>query len=360
MEKRVRESNIELLRIVAMALIVLSHLANHGVLSYYTSNITFLERINNYLTSLITYGGKLGVDIFIIICGYFVINSGFFAKHVLKTYLYTLFYSIFFLMAAFIIGSHKVPSSFVNRSLFPFFALNYWFISTYILLYLLTPFINPFIKQLNNKSALTLMSLIYFGWFIIPTFTGSFGMVHSDIGIFIFLYMLGAFIRLQKFKFLYDKKLLLKLSLISLFIIIVFLFIKLSPETVYLNRINKYGLIESPLLVIFALYLFNCFNSFKIKHNKIINSIATSVLGIYLIHDNTIVRSYIWHEIVKFLDVNSAFYIFKFVFIAALIFVFCLIGDKTVRFFVDGPISKLSLYSDNKLNYLYSKLTKNL
>ena len=128
------------------------------------------------------------------------------------------------------------------------------------------------------------------------------------------------------------------------------------PQTINLLKIRKYGNLESPLMIIIALYLFNYFKSLNINYNKVINYIAGSVFGIYLIHENIFVRPYIWQRLVKYLDVNSWFYIFKFLIICVLVFLSCLVLDIIIKFIIEKPINKISCYLDEIIMKAYNKI----
>ena len=70
--KRVeRSSNFELLRIICMVLIVAHHFACH---SDFSSTISSL---NNAVIKTLIIGGRLGVNVYVLISGYFLINSKF-------------------------------------------------------------------------------------------------------------------------------------------------------------------------------------------------------------------------------------------------------------------------------------------
>ena len=64
-----RQSNFELLRIVAMVMIIFHHFAYHGGFVWDFSTIT----IEHLWYNLIIMGGKIGVNIFVLISGYFLI-----------------------------------------------------------------------------------------------------------------------------------------------------------------------------------------------------------------------------------------------------------------------------------------------
>lgn len=84
-----RETNIELLRIVAMIMIILHHLA-----IYLRNTKVPLTTTGRCLTTSFFGLGKLGVNIFVLISGYFLINSKFKTKKVIKLWLQVVFYSV--------------------------------------------------------------------------------------------------------------------------------------------------------------------------------------------------------------------------------------------------------------------------
>lgn len=65
-----RNSNIELLRIVAMLMIVAHHFSVHGGFSFDPSRIS----VNLIWIQFLQLGGKVGVDIFILISGYYLVS----------------------------------------------------------------------------------------------------------------------------------------------------------------------------------------------------------------------------------------------------------------------------------------------
>ena len=70
-EKKERNSNFELLRIIAMLMIVFHHFSVHGGFNYELTDISF----NRLWLYFISMGGKIGVDIFVLISGYFLITN---------------------------------------------------------------------------------------------------------------------------------------------------------------------------------------------------------------------------------------------------------------------------------------------
>ena len=79
MIKNQRNSNLELLRILSMVFIVSCHFAGGGFGDY---NLV-ISNLNNYFIYFLDLFGKVGVDIFILISAYFMINSKFTLKKLL-------------------------------------------------------------------------------------------------------------------------------------------------------------------------------------------------------------------------------------------------------------------------------------
>lgn len=69
--KKQRQSSIELLRILTMVMIVAHHFSVHGNFDFPINTIT----INRLWIQFIQIGGKIGVDVFVLISGYFLITS---------------------------------------------------------------------------------------------------------------------------------------------------------------------------------------------------------------------------------------------------------------------------------------------
>lgn len=92
-----RESNMEFLRIIAMFMIVLNHFASHG---FWPETDQLL--ISNILLDLFQIGGRLGVDLFVMISGYFLVTAGFKFKSMMRVALETILYWLFFAVLFFV------------------------------------------------------------------------------------------------------------------------------------------------------------------------------------------------------------------------------------------------------------------
>ncbi len=339
---KVKSSNIELLRIIAMVMIIAHHYCLHGVFSFWHTNSNLICYINNILLSIISMGGKIGVDIFVLITGYFMITKNFNFSKVIKLYLKTLVYSLLILGIAYIYGEHHVPSNILNSSLFPFGGNAYWFITAYIMLYILTPYLNRFILTSKKTMLNLLMITTTIFWVIIPTFTYA-DYCFSNLIWFIYLYFVGAAIRLKTFANIFiDKKLFKFLSVLSCIFLLGYVIVICSDKEVNLwNTIKPAGM-QTIFILSIAVFMFNLFKDLQINYNKFINFISASVLGVYLFHDNNIVRPFLWQVVVRPYEyMYKPYMILYLASIVLIIFLFGIIIDKFIMLTFDKLINKI-------------------
>ncbi len=207
-EKIKRNTNFELLRIITMIMIIALHYNCHGQAMYKVQGKYY------YVIWLIEILCLVAVNCYVLISGYFLVNSKFNLKKLIKIVCETFFYSFF--IALLLICSNKVNlgnMKFIDiiKTILPSMAGQYWFITVYIMLYLIFPFLNIIIKNINKKQFQILL-IIAIG--ITSIITSIFPFVtHSGVAAgrviiwFIILYFIGAYIRLyskegNKYKYL--------------------------------------------------------------------------------------------------------------------------------------------------------------
>lgn len=294
MKKKERNSSLELLRIISILLIILHHFAIHRDYNNQTiSNRLFLD--------LAIIGGKVGVTIFILITGYYMIENKWSLKKVIKIILETLFYTVGITITFYLSGYLTLTKEIIYISLTPIIHSTYWFVTTYIILYLLTPFINKMLKQLTKKEYEKFVIILIIIQSIIPMIFLVENTI-SNLGWFILIYSIGAYIKLYPNKYFENKSLNKKLTIILYFILygIMILIDYLNYKyNISLKKIDSiyYTNINSIFILLISICLFLCFLKIEIKSNKIINILAKSTLGVYIIHDNPFMRRFLWKVI---------------------------------------------------------------
>ena len=292
-EKKERNSNIELLRIIAMVMIVMHHYSIHGGL-FGIEEISF----NKYIGGIIYSGGKIGVNIFMLISGYFLIYSKFNIKKVLKLFFQVLFYSICFLFAGYIFKG-ECNNDVIKKSIFPITYGTYWFITIYIGIYFLSPFINKLSKSLKQRE-FELILLIFIVLFTILQTDAGVSRYLGDLEWFIFMYMFGAYIRLFDFHKIDKKYITLGTLLMGTLIIFRVIIITYNSKEDFniFSKIIQYSRMNNWLILLFSIFIFLFFKNLNLKNNRIVNYMGKTSFAVYLFHDN-LFKDYFWKNICK-------------------------------------------------------------
>lgn len=285
--KKERYSNFELLRIICMCLIILFHFVWHS--NYEAPDLSKTK----YFLAFINMFGELGVNCFILITGYFCINSRFKLEKIIKLLSQVLFYSI---LVYIVYGFVDITPSSWYYILFPNTFSVWWFTSTYILIYLLSPYINKIINNSSEAENTRLLLLLLFLYCFLPTI---FGFFINDTEKFpyynrliwlIIIYILGAYIRKYNLNLFSNLEKSIKHFCISTMLIALSI---VTIDIVFENvSINYFWRPNTILMLYMSVSLFMVFKNLKIKNNIVINKIASTTLGIYLMHDGPLM--YLW------------------------------------------------------------------
>lgn len=352
--KTKRNSNLEILRIISMIMIIAHHYIVHSDIKIVEASI-----LNQYLISFLELGGKVGVNIFVLITGYFMIQKKFDIKKTIKLIIKVLIYSIICLIIAIYKNSELLNIATKVSSFIPIITNEYWFITTYFLMYLFHPYINKLFFILKKKELEKLFIGIFVIWAVIPIFTlGEFGF--STLLWFMFIYMLGGYLKIYGNPFLENKK----INIIAIILIIILLTIipveiaewKKVYEAnndgvknilkLYLLKkgidIYNFNTINSAFILILSVSFFSIFKNRKPIRNKILNSISKHTLGVYLMHDNPFIRDLLWKDIIHCNTyIKSKIFILNATVVIPAIFIICLIIDYIVDFVFERNIYKI-------------------
>ena len=276
-----RDSKMEILRILSMIMIVMHHIACHGGYVF-DGDVPAFNRI---WVNLFEIGGKVGVNIFVMLSGYFLIKGSFHWKKVLRLVMVVFFYSALIYFCFLIAGKTEFRWGDFFHKMLPIMFNEYWFITAYVITYLLSPFLNKLVNSLKEKELLTLLAILITIQSVVPLFAYSY---LSNVGWFLTIYLAGAFVRL------YGEKWLSKTTINILVFVITYLIIFVVEAFSSWSIAAMYTI---PCFVA-TLSLF-CAFAFSKKHfsNKFVNVISATTLGIYLIHDNNLIRGFLWREL---------------------------------------------------------------
>nr|WP_298006681.1 acyltransferase [uncultured Flavobacterium sp.] len=300
-----RSSNIELLRIVSMYLIVLSHYVYFAVLHMGQDNAFETWREGSTILKFFTSScilGQIGVGIFFSITGYFSIDRKEPPKpnKITSTVLFYALFSALIIVVGTLTGAYVYESRsdlillFLRTITVPLTGSLWWFVTAYVALILFSKTINSFMTSLNKKGYIFILLLIgIFGLIL-----GELGSTLHDLEKAIFYYLLGGYFKLYSTP-LKKKNVFSSIAIITLLLLngVLYYNVYIFFDIVILRKLfSMMCILVEPILVAMIFYLFV---NLKIGTNAFINKIASFTFGIYLFHEAPYTRELIWNQLVR-------------------------------------------------------------
>ena len=303
--KTERNSSIEILRIFAMVLICICHAvptspfpsadaANPFIGATPTSDVQY------FFADCIGAAGLIGDVIFIVCSAYFLLDSKRVkVSKIALMILNVLVISLIF-MTVILAAGYKLSTGEIVRQIFPTVFQNNWFVSYYIVFYLIHPLLNKIISMLDKKALAIAAALLFIECFVF-LFVQSEAPGINKLMCFVAIYFIVAYFKYFGTSFTQSKKLNIIVLISS---IILYYAMRLIVNYIGLKYYkNEYCPlfalfhINNPIILAFSLSLFNLANR-KSFVSKPINFISSLSLLFYLIHHNNLIDKYIqpkWH-----------------------------------------------------------------
>lgn len=282
--KSCRNSNIEILRLLLMVAIMGWHVMLHGMgfssIDEGSNQMNIKESLEIILTALFApatycfmfisgyYGLKftlnklISLEVCLILCSLFTL--------ILSYYLFDIF---------------SIRNLFY--SLIPVSTMKWWFMTCYMLLFLLTPIFNSGIEAINKKSfSFILLSLIIYHILSFLLFKENSG--SNFLGL-LTIFLIGRYCNIYKINVKRNNAMLIFLSCWLLLVFLLFLCFFYCKMLV-LKLLNY----NTPLIMIMSVMAFYFVKNLKPIYSCRINEVLKSTLFIYLISEGLGMHFYIW------------------------------------------------------------------
>ncbi|MFZ7178929.1 acyltransferase [Avibacterium avium] len=294
-----RHYGIDLLKVIAMLMIIALHTLGHGgVLGATKSNDTYFFISNYSIAWFLEIGFYGAVNCYAMTSGYLSWNTSVKYAKLLYLWLQVAFYSL---------GITFIFSFFINISLqqwldplLPITSSQYWYATAYFGLFLLMPILNAYLQSVSQSQIKWHLLILFIFLTLLPLalkkspyyLNNGYSMLWLCL-----MYLLGGAIAKCQLK----ERLTLS-QCIKLFFTFVILTWANKMIIEYVNqfigvKIPYYNLISyiSPTIILSSLFLFLCFSKFTLhfRYKKIITILANASFGVYLIHDNGLVRQHL-------------------------------------------------------------------
>lgn len=325
-ETKKRQANFELLRIVAMMMVIVLHYITKGKIDVKLSEDGSL---NNHIWWLIEGFCNVAVNVYVLISGYFLVEAKWRVSKLVKLVCQVLFYSVTVGLVMYAVGSLPGVSNLYERAgetfafnlqkwlniILPIEYEHYWFATAYIVMYMLSPVLAVAVKNLSQKELRTVI-IVLLCFFCLPKSinpylipTDSYG---YDFGWFICLFLIAGYIRMYGMTFFSSKK-----KCIAVYVICVLINFGVcalcgsicrvtGKLEYYMDMTYAYNYF---LVLISSVALFYAWTYVKVREGKfadIICKIAPLTFGVYLLHENISIRL-IWPFLLGADRVNNTF-----------------------------------------------------
>lgn len=366
MERKQRQSNVELLKVLALFFIVISHVTQSlgrdvsslGIPSDYLVDISHsTKNIVSLVLAFFRYFGALGNTLFFICSSWYLCDKKQGGDN--KSKIFKLIVDIWvvsvLILIGFIISGVQVSNVFVLKSFFPTTFSNNWYMTTYILFYLMYDKINVLIDKMKQKElfiSVCLLIFLYCGFGAIKEefFCGN--SLTNFITIYFFVsymkkYMLNV---MESLKYNTIVLIIGIILLISMFMTTNILGLKFEAVNNFILHWNRNNNI---VIIIISIATFNLSRKASFV-NPFINYISSLSFLIYIIHENLIVsayfRPYIW--IIAYLRFGHKYLILQVLLFSVAIFIVSIVFS----FLYKSIIMKITSVISEKIYRFLSKL----
>ena len=297
-----RNSGIELLKILAIFLVVISHVTQ--TLTDLNTYVPFDDYILNLshattdlqqlILTMLRYSGILGNTLFFICSAWFMLDSNTNNKRkILQVLMDVWMISIGILVIVLILRGGQIDGKLFLRQLFPTTFGNNWYMTCYLLFCLLYPSLNFVLCNMNQKTLLRtciILIVLYMGF----NYIAEIFFFPSKLILWVTIYFAIAYMKRYLLHSVNRLKVNLILLLIGLLgncgIICVTNFLGLRIEF-FADQLLHWNRNCSPFILLTAIALFNIFRNMYFQ-STLINSISGFSFLIYIIHENQLLRTY--------------------------------------------------------------------
>ena len=288
-----RESGAELLRIIAMVMIIGSH-----CLSSTNADTAFQ---GNEAATVILFAMRsvivCGVNLFALITGYFMVNKNTASvRKLVELLLDVAIYGLAMYFISVLLGINAFSVVGAVKAALPILAGYRWFILGYCIVYLLSPYLNAVLRRITQKEYLVLLAIYAFFFAVWPTFVpypplDDYGYSFHHL---LHMYLVGGYIQLhvKEIKKIYCAGVALAAVLVT---VALFLFEDLN--VFFLATVVGYKTAYNSVFIIAeSISLFLIFAKLKFS-NPWINKLAASAFSVFLLHGDYNMMNYMFTEI---------------------------------------------------------------
>lgn len=294
-----RDNGLDLLRILCMLMVVSLHYYGHGSL---IGGQLADGSPNWFLGNLLYPFSLVAVNCFVLLSGYFQCGSRFKLKRVVSTWVQVAVYSVgLYVVVKLLLGGLSLME--LVKSALPVITKQYWFVTAYLLMYMVSPFLNCGIAAMGKRLHF-MCCCVLLGIFSVAhnlAYIYDFGNIAGGYTFlwFCILYIVAAYIRLYVPVEPKHRKWGLLVYGVCALGVGAARFVAHYATTAILGHpmlTSFFYSYNSILVVPASIGLFMAMRTVKVDGTtgKLIGFFAPLAFGVYLIHDHPAVRPALW------------------------------------------------------------------
>lgn len=305
-----RNSRIEAIKLVAMLLIVINHVTRsiQPAQYYPDSGYSILlssasHSIQQFILNLFCYFGSIGNAIFLISSIWFLLESNKVKSRKVKHLVIDTWVVSVVLCALFVIfWRNGLPKVLIVKSLFPIICCNNWYITCYLILYLIHPLLNLIIERIERARLFKLNVGLFIAYFVIAFVSESL-LYYSNLIFFMSSYLIVGYMKKYSCEYTTNVKMNRITIVISACACVALLgvtWIASKYVPALRNKMLMWTSNNNPFTFFMA---FSVFNLARRKEwcSAAVNKFSSLTLLIYIIHENiyikNLLRPYIWERL---------------------------------------------------------------
>ncbi|WP_207641179.1 acyltransferase family protein [Butyrivibrio sp. WCE2006] len=286
-----RNSGIELLKVIAIFLVVFTHVSN-SLSAEQLLNIKYpVPNFNIFFVYFAKHFGGIGNIIFVVCSSWFLCDSKRIRiEKILKIIVDVWIVSVSIFIIYFLFGLRANPYFLVTVFFPNLFGTN-WFITCYMILYLIHPGLVFITDSLKQRSHAIVCIIIFTAYFVLGFIRNEL-LYSSDLIVFVSIFIIVSYIKKYMNDFHSNIKcnlLLLCISVLGLIGLYSCLYYLSITVSVLGGKFLITSFNNNPFALFIAIALFNILSNLEF-YNKLINNISSMSLLIYIFHENKCFR----------------------------------------------------------------------
>lgn len=368
-----RNSGIELLKIFAIFLIVVSH--STQTLSDISTNILYQEYAVNLslattdlqqlIAAMLRYSGYLGNTIFFVCSAWFLLDSKRSNKRKILQILADIWViSVGIFIIVFFHCNGQMDGRMILEQFLPTICANNWYMTCYLLFCLLYPFLNLVLSRIDQKTMLRtciVLLILYVGFNYV--LHGLF-FFYSRLILWVTIYFVMAYMK----RYLLHSADRLKINLLLLIagiggniaIILITNFLGLRIAF-FEDKLLLWNNMSSPFILLIAIALLNIARNINFR-NGLINHISGLSYLIYIIHENMLLRTYyrpmLWEYVYK--TFGYEYLLLWILVISLFVFAFGVCGAFLYEQTIQRVVTRICNYGYPRVARMWNRLENRL